>query len=99
MSRSKFSGRSRSRGARKTRHRPCRRIRQVMPYISAATAVASAVAELVQAIRGTSVKPAGPRLVAGPYLRFQAVTQPRTAVTLYSSNIELGGLSWGYAAW
>lgn len=52
MSRSNFSARSRSRGARKTRHRPGRRIRQAMPYISAATAVASAVAELIQAIRG-----------------------------------------------
>ena len=40
-----------SRGARRSRARTTRRIRQAMPYVQTVVTVASAVAALIQAIR------------------------------------------------
>jgi len=43
--------RPRSRGARRSRARTTRRIRQAMPYVQAMATAASALAALIQAIR------------------------------------------------
>lgn len=58
--RSKSGVRSRSRGARRSRAKTTRGIRQAMPYVQAVATAASAVAALIQAIRALSPNPVRP---------------------------------------